>query len=82
MEVREVTVARSYKVNLGNYENVDVLVSMHAELDMALDDTVQETAGLAKAVEDAALHQVVSVYRARGKRVSETEVRRRHGILA
>ncbi len=82
MEIKEVTVSRTYKVNLGNYENVDVYVSMRAELDMALDDTVQETALLAGAVEDAALLQVTSVYRARGKKVSETEVRRRHGLLA
>ncbi len=80
MEIKEVVVARLYKVNLGNYENVDVSVSMRAELDMALDDTVQETALLASCVEDAALLQVVSVYRARGKKVSEAEVRRRHGI--
>ncbi len=82
MEVKEVTVSRTYKVNLGNYENVDVHVSMRAELDMALDDVAQETTRLAEYVEDAALSQILSVYRARGKKVSETEARRRHGLLA
>ncbi len=81
MEVQTITVSRGYKINLGNYENVDVFVSMTAELDMALDDTIQETARLAEAVEDAVLHQIMSVYKARGKKVSEAEVRRRHGIL-
>ncbi len=80
MEIKEITVARSYKINFGNYENVDVFVSMKAELDMALDDTIQETALLAGCVEDAALAQLMSVYKARGKKASEAEIRRRHGI--
>ncbi len=82
MEIKEIIVSRAYKMNFGNYENVDILISMRAELDMALDDTIRETALLAGCVEDAALQQIVSVYKARGKKVSEAEVRRRHGLLA
>ncbi len=81
MEIKEITVARSYRVNLGNYENVDVFVSMRAEVD-GLDDATQETGVLGCCVEDAALLQIISVYKARGKKVSEAEVRRRHGLLA
>ena len=81
MEIKEITVARSYKVNLGNYENVDVFVSMRAEVD-GLDDAVMEAGVLGCRAEDAALLQIMSVYRARGKKVSEAEARRRHGILA
>ncbi len=33
MLIKEATVSRSYKINLGNYENVDVFVCMRAELD-------------------------------------------------
>ncbi len=74
------TVARSYKINLGNYENVDVFVSMCAEPD-ALDgpEAMDE---LAVRVEAAALRQIMSVYKARGKRVTEEQVRQRHGIVA
>lgn len=81
MEVRTITVARSYKINLGNYENVDVHVSMQAEVD-ALDDAGMEAGVLGCRVEDAALLQIMSVYRARGKKASEAEVRRRHGLPA
>ncbi len=80
MEVTGITVARTHRVNLGNYENVDVFVSMRAEIDMALDDTIQETALLAGAVEDAALQQIMFVYKARGKKVTEEQIKRRHGI--
>ncbi len=79
MEIKEITVARSYKINFGNYENVDVFVSMKAELD-ALDDLGTATAELAANVESAALAQLMSVYKARGKKASEAEIRRRHGI--
>ena len=79
MDIREITVARSYKMNLGNYENVDVSVSMRAEID-ELDDCPNAANELANKVEYAALQQIMSVYRARGKKVTEAEARRRHGI--
>ena len=79
MEIREITVARTYKVNLGNYENVDVYLSMTAQLD-ELDPVQICTQLLAERVETAALRQLESVYKARGKKVTEAEVRRRHGI--
>ncbi len=79
MEIKEIVVARTYKVNLGNYENVDVHVSMRAELD-ELDSVIISMRHLASYVEDAALGQLVSAYRARGKKVTDKEIGRRHGI--
>ena len=81
MDIKEIVACRSYKINLGNYDNVDVFVSVKADID-PLDDPDEAVAELAARVERAALAQLMSVYRARGKKASEAEVRRRHGILA
>ena len=79
MLIKEVVVSRSYKINLGNYENVDVFVCMKAELD-DFDEGAQTAGMLAVLVEHACFQQIMSVYGARGKKVPEAEARRRHGI--
>jgi purine-nucleoside phosphorylase len=78
-EVTEIICSRAFKMNLGNYESVDVFLSMRAVLD-DFDDPAEEVEKLAVAVEAAALVQLQRAYKARGKKVGDAEIKRRHGI--
>lgn len=80
MNVREVTVSRSVRVNTGNYEGTEHLVSMRAELD-ELDDPASASKELAADVERAMVVQLCRSYRVRGKKEMTPErVAKHHGL--
>ena len=80
MIVKEISVSRSCRVNLGNYEGVEHFVSMKAELD-ELDDVVQVTERLAGQVQRAMVTQLHLSYAVRGKKDMTLEkVARHHGL--
>ena len=78
-ELKEVTVARTCKMNLGNYESADQFVSMTAVLD-DFDDAEEETAALVARVDRAMATQLHLSYKARGKSMSLEQVKKHHGL--
>lgn len=80
MKIMEFVASRSIKVSLGNYESVDVFVSMKGQLDEFDDAGPKAFAELDRKVESAAFQQLVNVHVARGKAVVEAELTKRYGV--
>lgn len=80
MQVKEVTVFRQARVNTGNYEGLELQVSMTADLDPAFDTPELAAKELTGKVEAALLQQLQAVYKARGQNVSLPEICKRHGL--
>lgn len=78
-EVKEVTVSRTCKINIGNYESVDHFVSMKAELD-PFDDPEEAVRETAAQVETAMAAQLARSYRVRGKKMGLADVVKHHGL--
>lgn len=79
MHVTEITVARSCKMNLGDYEAADIFTSMKAELEPG-DDEVDARKQLAQLVERAMVVQVLMHHKARGKKVDKDYIIKRYGL--
>ena len=77
--VRSVTASLQVRVNTGQYEGTEALVSMTAELD-EFDDAVEETAALQRRVDEAMLLQLRAIYKSRGKSTSAAMVAKQHGV--
>ena len=80
MDIKEIVVSRSVRVNTGNYEGLEHFVSMKAELD-ELDDEVTVAAELAATVERTLVAQLHRSYRVRGKaEMTPEKVAKHHGL--
>lgn len=79
MEVKEITVSRSVRVNTGNYEGLEHFVSMKAELD-EFDNEGEAHKRLCKIAEAALTIQLQRSYQVRGKGLSIAQVAKRHGL--
>lgn len=79
MRVKEIIASRTIKVSLGNYESIDVFVSMRAELD-ELDDELVCQEQLGRRVESATYAQLVNVHKARGKAFVPADLTKRYGV--
>ena len=79
MRVKEIVASRTIKVSLGNYESVDIFVSMKAELD-DMDDEFTCHEQLGRRVESAAFVQLVNAHQARGKTFVKAELTKRYGV--
>lgn len=80
-EVTEITVSRSVKINLGDYESTDIFTSMKAEVgpDESQADVRKD---LVQQVERAMVVQVTSHLTARGRKVDKDYVIKRYGFGA
>lgn len=78
-EEDRVTVSRSVRVNLGNYEGTEVFISQSEGVEDG-DDRRAVAAQLLDAVSEALLDQVRSITKARGQRATDDELRRRYGL--
>ena len=81
MEIKEIVVSRSCRVNIGNYEGIEHFLSMKAQLD-ELDDEAMAAEELAVKVERAMVAQLVRSYKVRGKKdmADPTRVAKHHGL--
>ena len=80
MEIKEIVVSRSVRVNTGNYEGIEHFVSMKAELD-ELDDETSVTTELNAKVERTLVAQLHRSYQVRGKKdMTPEKVARHHGL--
>jgi hypothetical protein len=79
VEVKEIVVSRTVRMNTGNYEGTEHFVSMKAEVD-GLDDEQEATRELALKVELAMVRQLRHSYAARSKPMKEAGVARHHGL--
>lgn len=80
MEIKEIVISRSIRINTGNYEGSEHFVSMKAELD-ELDDETSVTVELNAKVERVMVTQLCRSYRVRGKKdMTPEKVARHHGL--
>lgn len=78
-EIKEVTVSRSCRVNIGNFEGTEHFISMKAELE-DFDDPVEEHDKLASTVERAMVAMLYRSYKVRGKKMTPAQVAKHHGL--
>lgn len=81
MVIKEITISRSTRINLGNYEGIEVLTSMTAVVD-ELDDDAEIAAQLAERVEGASFMQIKALHKRRRKAVTDAELAKRYGVKA
>lgn len=80
VEITEIIVSRSCRVNLGNYESLEHFVSMRARME-ELDCDELVFAQLSAKVERAMVSQLQRSYKIRGKKDMTAEnVARHHGL--
>ena len=81
MEIKEITVSKSVRVNTGNYEGTESFVSVKAVID-ELDDHDAELVSLNAVAERALLAQLVRSYKVRGKTsmADPKKVAKHHGL--
>ena len=80
MEIKEIVVSRSVRVNTGNYEGLEHFVSMKAELD-GLDDETEVAVELSAKVERAMVAQLHRSYKVRGKKdMTPEKIAKHHGL--
>lgn len=77
--VNEVVVSRSVKVNLGDYESIDLFTSMKGEIEPG-EDEAEAYKGLVKAVERSMVMQILAHYKARGRNADKNFVIKRYGF--
>lgn len=82
MLVKEVTASRSVRINIGNFEGVELFLSARAEYDENFDGTFDEAQHRLGNQLNSSLHfQVMAILHARGQKVSSAEVTKRYGLL-
>jgi hypothetical protein len=77
--VTEVTVSRSCRINLGNYEGLEHFISMKAEVDEG-EDPKKVQAMLAATVERQMLTQLKRSYKIRKKKVTDEQIAFQTGL--
>ena len=78
-EIKSITALLQVRVNTGQYEGTEALVSMTANLD-DFDDAAEEHAKLQRQVDEAMLLQLRAIYKGRGKSTSAKMIAKQHGI--
>lgn len=78
-EVTSITASLQVRVNTGQYEGTEVLVSMTAKLD-ELDSSDEETTVLQRQVDDAMMLQLRAIYKTLGRSSSAKVIAKRHGV--
>jgi len=79
MEIKEITISRSARMNLGDYEGVEQFVSMRAELQPG-DNPASCSMDLAKKVEMALCAQLFLSIKKRGKKMTIEETAKHYGL--
>ena len=79
MKTLGVTVSRTVRVNLGNYESTDFFVSMSAEPGEGETRTTVSRL-LRKTVESSLIENIASHYKARGKSISKKAICQKYGF--
>ena len=79
VNITEITVSRSVRVNTGNYEGTEHFVSAKAELD-EFDDEAEIASKVSEIVEKALMVQLIRAYKVRGKKLTASEIGKQHGI--
>lgn len=77
--MREVAASMSVRVNTGDYQGTEFFVSMKAEV-TELDDPAEVTRELQNRVGATMVSQLRRSYAARGKVLTDDQVRKQHGI--
>jgi hypothetical protein len=77
--MREVAASMSVRANTGDYQGTEFFVSMKAEV-TELDDPTGVTLELQERVAAAMTAQLRRGYAARGKSLTDDQVRKQHGI--
>ena len=75
----KITVCRVIKINLGNFENTDVSISMEIDANEG-----EEGAGIARlnnAVDSVLLHKIYHIFKARGANVSIEGIKKEYGLI-
>lgn len=80
MNVKEIAVSRSVRVNTGNYEATDFFLSAKAEIDPDFDDYEASIKELNKLVDRAMLLQLGLSYKTRGKDIDVKAITKLHGL--
>lgn len=78
VDVKEVAVSRSVRVNTGNYEGTEHFVSMKAEVGFDDPEAVREE--LNALVEEAMIAQLLHSYKVRKKAMTRAQVQKLHGL--
>jgi hypothetical protein len=80
MEIKEITISRSARMNLGNYEGVEQFISMKAELQPG-DKPSACAMELSKKIERALCAQLFLSLKRRGKKQSLEQVAKYFGLI-
>jgi len=78
-EVKSITVSRSARVNLGNYEGLEHFISMSADLD-DFDDEAEELQKLSAKVERSMVAMLCRSHKVRGKQSKPAVVAKHYGL--
>lgn len=79
MIVKEITASISVRVNTGNYEGVEILSSMKADVE-EFDDPVECQKALHAMCEEAERLKLNRLYNKRGRKITHEQLRKLHGI--
>ncbi len=79
MKTTGVTVSRTVRVNLGNYESADFFVSMTAEPDEG-QTRVSVARLLRKTVDASLIEDLAAHFKARGKSISKKAICQKYGF--
>lgn len=83
VKITEVSVSRTARVNLGDYQSTDLFLSVKAVSDHPEESlTREEIHGVARAAESTLLDWLVKLYKAKGKSASPYEIAKTFGLAA
>lgn len=75
--ITSITISRSARINLGNYEGLEHFVSMTQEV---LEGETLDSQSLAKKVERSLCEQLFRSFRVRGKKMTRAHIARHFGL--
>lgn len=75
----EIVTSLSVRVNVGNYEGVELFISRKVVMD-ELDDEAAERERSNLVLEGAMVRRIISLMRTRGKKATAAEVARQYGL--
>lgn len=79
-KLTEVVVARSVKVNLGDYQSIDFFASAKVENFTGQDNRLAVIDDTGRRLEDALAAQILASYKTRGKKATLEQIKRRYGL--